>query len=234
MGFVPLFGGTVGGVRASALRAVGGWNTRSITEDTDLTCRLVIQGWKISYINHAECFEQVPQSWNVRRIQLRRWVIGHNECFHRYGRAVLRSPFLKTGARIDLVLTLASYWNAPVLLLGWSVSIALFLAHQVVPSDSLALALLVIGCQMFSSQASLFEITTACFLDQELVRVLLLPISLFNYIATTGAVLLALLSYYSRKIRGGRDFGWHKTIRYQNGSSNGNSNGNANGNGDPR
>ena len=62
LGFVALFGGTVGGVRAEALRAVGGWNTRSVTEDTDLTCRLVIKGWKITYINRAECYEQVPQS----------------------------------------------------------------------------------------------------------------------------------------------------------------------------
>jgi cellulose synthase/poly-beta-1,6-N-acetylglucosamine synthase-like glycosyltransferase len=231
LGYVPLFGGTVGGVRASALRAVGGWNTRSLTEDTDLTCRLVLTGWKISYINRAECYEQVPQSWDVRHLQLRRWVIGHNDCFHRFGFRVLRSPFLKFGARLDLFLALASYWNAPILLLGWSVSVALFLAHRVVPADSLGLAILLIGCQMFSSQASLFEITSACYLDQDILRVLLLPMSLLNYIASTGTVLSALLTYYSRRLRRQGDFDWHKTVRYQNGGGNGNGDGNGNGNG---
>ena len=152
--------------------------------------------------------------WDVRRLQLRRWVIGHNECFHRYGRAVIQTPFLRLGARLDLFLALASYWNAPVLLLGWSVSVMLFLAHQVVPSDSLALALLLIGCQMFLVRPASLR-SLGLFSHQELIRVLLLPISLFNYIATTGAVLLALLKHYSEKIRGRRDFDWHKTIRYQ-------------------
>src|ERR1019366_9714758 len=76
LGLTPQFGGTVGGVRTSALQAVGGWNIKSLTEDTDLTCRLVLRGWKIAYVNRAECYEQVPQSWDVRRKQLRRWVIG--------------------------------------------------------------------------------------------------------------------------------------------------------------
>jgi len=41
---IPQFGGTVGGVRRSALIDVGGWNVESLTEDTDLTCRLVLSG----------------------------------------------------------------------------------------------------------------------------------------------------------------------------------------------
>jgi cellulose synthase/poly-beta-1,6-N-acetylglucosamine synthase-like glycosyltransferase len=43
---VPQHGGTVAGVRLSALREIGGWNDRSLTEDTDLTYRLLLQGWK--------------------------------------------------------------------------------------------------------------------------------------------------------------------------------------------
>src|ERR1700683_4306289 len=111
LGLPPQFGGTVGGVRTSALQAVGGWNTKSLTEDTDLTCRLVLGGWTIAYVNRAECYEQVPQSWDVRRVQLRRWVIGHNECFHRFGFAMLRSPFLGMRERIDMFMMLGCYWT---------------------------------------------------------------------------------------------------------------------------
>ncbi len=38
---VPQHGGTVAGVRRSALREIGGWNEESLTEDTDLTYRLI-------------------------------------------------------------------------------------------------------------------------------------------------------------------------------------------------
>ena len=39
---VPQHGGTVAGVRLSALREIGGWNDNSLTEDTDLTYRLLL------------------------------------------------------------------------------------------------------------------------------------------------------------------------------------------------
>ncbi len=235
LGLTPQFGGTVGGVRASALAAVGGWNTESLTEDTDLTCRLVLAGWRVSYVNHAECYEQVPQTWEVRRAQLRRWVIGHNECFHRFGLRVLRAPHLSIPERLDLFLVLACYWTAPVMVAGWVASIPLFLSGHALPSDAAILALLVISCQTFSSQATLLEMAAACFLDLEVARALLLPLSLLNFAASTGAVCSALTTFYIRRGRG-QGFTWDKTIRYQTGRhANGNGNGAGNpGNGDAK
>jgi cellulose synthase/poly-beta-1,6-N-acetylglucosamine synthase-like glycosyltransferase len=232
LGLVPQFGGTVGGVRTSALRALGGWNTQSITEDTELTCRLVIHGWKVHYVNRAECYEEVPETWKVRSAQLRRWVIGHNDCFHRFAGPVLRSRFLSLRERIDLLLLLACYWTAPLMMIGWLSSAILFLSRQVVPADAFGIALLLVGTQMFSSQSSLAELVIAGFLDQEVDRLLLLPLSLLNFAASTGAVLSALGVYYSKTLLGRREFGWHKTIRSGskgNGSGNGHGTGNGSG-----
>ena len=53
LGLIPQFGGTVGSVRRTALEAVGGWNSLSLTEDTDLTLQLAIHGWKVAYVNRA-------------------------------------------------------------------------------------------------------------------------------------------------------------------------------------
>ena len=230
LGLTPQFGGTVGGVRASALQAVGGWNTKSLTEDTDLTCRLVLRGWTIAYVNRAECYEQVPQSWDVRRVQLRRWVIGHNECFHRFGFAMLRSPFLTMGARIDMFMLLGCYWTAPVLLLAWLASMVLFVSRQALPADTLTLALLLIGCQMFANQASFFELAAACHLDDAPLPALLLPLTFLSFSASTGAICSALVKYYTTTIFGPREYDWHKTIRYR---TNGNGNGNGKTNGGP-
>jgi cellulose synthase/poly-beta-1,6-N-acetylglucosamine synthase-like glycosyltransferase len=215
LGLVPQFGGTVGGVRRTALDAAGGWNITSLTEDTDLTCRLLLGGWKIAYVNEAECFEQAPESWDVRRGQLRRWVLGHNECFHRFGWAVMRSSVLTIRERIDLIFMLACYWTAPVLILGWLASLILFFRQQAVPADALTVALLLIGCQMFSNQASFFELATASFLDQEKEKGLLLPLTFLNFIASTGTICAALGTYYLTRIFRSGEVDWHKTIRYR-------------------
>jgi len=92
LGLIPQFGGTVGSVRRTALEAVGGWNPLSLTEDTDLTLQLAIHGWKVAYVNRAECYEEVVVTWPARRRQIERWAVGHTECFHRYLGQLLRSP----------------------------------------------------------------------------------------------------------------------------------------------
>ena len=76
---VPQHGGTVAGVRRSALREIGGWNDNSLTEDTDLTYRLLLAGWKTVYQNRSECYEEVPETWPVRIKQIMRWAKGHNQ-----------------------------------------------------------------------------------------------------------------------------------------------------------
>jgi cellulose synthase/poly-beta-1,6-N-acetylglucosamine synthase-like glycosyltransferase len=225
-GFSPQFGGTCGGVRRSALRAVGGWNTRSVTEDTDLTCRLVLGGWKVAYVNRAECYEQVPQSWDVRRTQIIRWAIGHTDCFHRFGFKILRSPWLGFWERIDFFLMLACYWTAPIMLIGWMASVFLLFLQRPLPAEALGAALALIGSQMFANQASLLELASASFLDNAGSRGLLLPLTILSFFASTGAICKALGTYYSRAMLGRRDFDWHKTIRYK---TNGNGHGSLNG-----
>src|SRR5205814_9163297 len=56
--FVPQYGGTVAGIRKSALDEIGGWNENTLAEDTDLTYRMLLGGWKTVYENRAECYEE--------------------------------------------------------------------------------------------------------------------------------------------------------------------------------
>src|SRR6202050_5115201 len=82
---VPQHGGTVAGVRLSALREIGGWNENSLTEHTDLTYRLLLNGWQTVYQNRSECYEEVPENWPVRIRQIMRWAKGHNQALAAYG-----------------------------------------------------------------------------------------------------------------------------------------------------
>jgi hypothetical protein len=73
LGLVPQYGGTVGGIRRTALEHVGGWRDDTLAEDTDITFRLVLGGWNVVYQNRSECYEEVPETWPVRIAQIKRW-----------------------------------------------------------------------------------------------------------------------------------------------------------------
>ncbi len=228
LGLIAQYGGTVGGVRREALEAVGGWNVLSLTEDTDLTLQLAIRGWKVAYVNRAECYEEVPVTWEVRRRQIERWAIGHTECLRRYLWPLLRSPHLSRKAKLDGVLLLGVYLTAPLVLLGWAACLLLFFSGQ---SFLPALAAFFLASTCYNAVgnfASFFEIGNSVILDGAHHRVRLLPLNIANFLFSTVTVSLALAKYYGGRILGLRP-PWHKTERYRNGNGNGHASGNGNG-----
>ena len=228
LGLTPQFGGTVGGVRASALQSVGGWNSESLTEDTDLTFRLVARGWRVAYVNRAECYEEVPETWEVRKRQIGRWATGHTECLHKLQSSILRSKALSFWQKLDSLFVLSSYLTAPILVLGWVASLVLFFTQQNSIALLFSLALMFAGYQMFGNQATFYELGVAALLDGASRRVLLMPLSLFNFFASTGAICGALLRFYFGKLRGTGRPRWQKTRRYRE-NGNGNTFGNGHG-----
>jgi cellulose synthase/poly-beta-1,6-N-acetylglucosamine synthase-like glycosyltransferase len=206
------YGGTAGGVRASALEAAGGWDELSLTEDTDLTCRLILGGWRVVYVNRAECYEEVPERWPVRRRQLERWVIGHTRCLHRYWRPLLASPLLGGWQKLDAMFMLCSYWTAPAAVAAWLASLALLFCGDSGALAWLPVAALITGFQLFSGQAAFVEMGTTALLDGLWLRVLLLPLEVLNFFSSTVTVCGALLRYYMGGL-GGRPGTWHRTER---------------------
>lgn len=53
-------GNAVGGVRLSAVVAVGGWSEPASWQHTDITVRLLSNGWKTVYNHRAECLRTAP------------------------------------------------------------------------------------------------------------------------------------------------------------------------------
>ena len=212
-GFNAQFGGTVGGVRLSALNSVDGWNKRSLTEDTDLTFTLALRGWRIAYVNRAECYEEAPASWTVRRRQLRRWVIGHTQCLHDHLIPVLRSRHLTKLEKLDAAMLLGMYWTAPVMIIGWLASLVLFFATPAHYVPVFAIALILLAYQAGANQATFSEIGVAAMLDGASHRVLLIPFNLLNFFTSAGAITAAILRFYWRKLTGKDNRHWDKTKR---------------------
>jgi len=81
LGLITQFGGTVGGFRRGLLESLDGWDESILAEDTDLTFRVYLAGYKIRYVNDAECYEESVENWSDYWKQRYRWAKGHMQWY---------------------------------------------------------------------------------------------------------------------------------------------------------
>jgi poly-beta-1,6-N-acetyl-D-glucosamine synthase len=88
--------------RTSVLREVGGWSTRTLAEDMDLTWTLYERGYGARFHPEAVCYPLEPHDFSFLRKQLRRWSHGfvQNVCLHWTG--LLHVPFLRSAVAVAL------------------------------------------------------------------------------------------------------------------------------------
>jgi len=214
LGLVPQHGGTVAGVRLSALRGIGGWNENSLSEDTDLTYRLLLAGWKTVYQNRSECYEEVPETWEVRIKQLMRWAKGHNQALAAYGLKLLFGYHRATlRERLDGFLLLGVYVMAPVTLIGWLLALALFY-EGVAPLHGVIALLAITAYGATGNFAAFFEIAAANRLDYTRQRICLLPFLVLGFGVSIFSVSQACLSQLLAPITRSQ-FHWDKTERFR-------------------
>jgi cellulose synthase/poly-beta-1,6-N-acetylglucosamine synthase-like glycosyltransferase len=208
---VPQYGGTVAGVRKAALDEIGGWNQNALTEDTDLTYRLLLAGWKTAYENRAECYEEVPERWPVRIRQIMRWAKGHNQAMVSYIVPTAMCSSLGWFERVDGVLLLGVYLMGPVLLLGWLLAVVLFYTGVQIGGGLTVLAL---GAfTTLGNFAAFFEIAAAARLDGSRQRIRLLPLTLFGFTVSLISVSQAAWQQVQESLIGGAELVWDKTER---------------------
>lgn len=211
---VPQHGGTVAGVRLSALREIGGWNDNSLTEDTDLTYRLLLHGWKTAYQNRSECYEEVPETWAVRIKQIMRWAKGHNQAMATYAIRLLLGRHRATlRERIDGALLLGVYAMAPITMIGWMLALAVFY-QGIAPLHGLIALFAITAYASVGNMAAFFEIAAAVRLDTNRNRISLLPflvlgfgVSIFSVSRAAWSQLIALITR--------AEFHWDKTERFR-------------------
>ena len=218
IGAVPQYGGTVGGIRLSALNEVGGWHPNVLAEDTDLTYRLLLANWRTVYLGHAECYEEVPESWAVRFRQIGRWAKGHNQAMARYASHVLFNRNLSLTERLDGLALLGVFLMSPILMLGWLLAIIIAITGSGFDSRyamSLGFVLATAAGACLGNFAAFFEVAAAVHLDNHHRRLRLLPFMLTGFLVSTVAITKATLDwlFLDRLLR--RGFQWDKTVRYR-------------------
>ena len=79
-----IFGGTMGLIRLTALREIGGWAEWCITEDAEASLRLLARGWKSVYINRVFGDGLMPLDFDGLRRQRFRWAFGGVQILRRH------------------------------------------------------------------------------------------------------------------------------------------------------
>ncbi|MEM4755758.1 MAG: glycosyltransferase [Candidatus Woesearchaeota archaeon] len=82
------FCGTAGAIRRSAFEEVGGWNTNSITEDSELSVRILAKGYKSVYLE-LETPSEVPDTFESFIKQQMRWCYGNARVFFDNAKTIL-------------------------------------------------------------------------------------------------------------------------------------------------
>ena len=211
---VPQHGGTVAGVRLSALREIGGWNDASLTEDTDLTYRLLLHGWKTVYQNRSECYEEVPETWAVRIKQIMRWAKGHNQAMVTYALHLLLGKHARHAAR-------KARRHPPPRRLYYGAHHFGGMdpgAHSLLPRHRSApwrdCTTLLDGLCGNWQPGGIFEIAAAVRLDGNRKRIALLPFLILGFTVSIFSVTRAAVTQ-ARDAMTGAEFHWDKTERFR-------------------
>jgi cellulose synthase/poly-beta-1,6-N-acetylglucosamine synthase-like glycosyltransferase len=208
LGLVPQYGGTVGGIRRSALDSVGGWGSDSLAEDTDATFRLLLGGWKTVYQNRSECYEEVPENWDARKRQVTRWARGHNQCFARYLGLLWSRSHVTWLEKLDGSLLLAIYAMPLLMVVGWIVALSLWFLG--VNLAGLIIVLMVTIYSTLGNFATFYEVAAATHLDGTRHRARLIPFIAVGFLVTMFAVASGTLTQMvARDPR--RPLNWQRT-----------------------
>jgi cellulose synthase/poly-beta-1,6-N-acetylglucosamine synthase-like glycosyltransferase len=88
--------------RTPYLREVGGWSTRTMAEDMDLTWSFYLKGYKVRFIPSAVCWPIEPDTFNLMHKQLKRWSAAYLQNVRLHGNRIARIPFLFTAMAVSL------------------------------------------------------------------------------------------------------------------------------------
>jgi len=211
LGLIPQFGGTMGGFRRDIIEFLGGFDTRMLTEDTDLTFRVYLAGYKIRYVNDAECYEEAVEDWRAYWRQRHRWAKGHMQCFFRHLIPLLRSGNLRLREKLDGLLLLNVYFVPILVGLSWLLGAIIFFLFPTTWFEPIWTLLPVFVYSSVGNFAVFFEVGVGTYLDKRMRIGWLIPLLLFSYVLNTLICIKALLDLAFSKIVGSNEHNWAKT-----------------------
>jgi len=218
LGLITQFGGTVGGFRRNLLECLGGWDESILAEDTDLTFRVYLAGYKVRYVNDAECYEEAVESWRAYWKQRYRWAKGHMQCVFKHSLKVLKSNNLRLREKTDALLLLNVYFIPVLVLLSWIIGIPLFFLRSPQWFSMLWTAIPISLYSFVGNFAPFFEVGIGAYLDGRRRTHWLIPLLIFTFLYNVPICTKAFVDVLVSKISGRNDTRWEKTVHSGNGN----------------
>lgn len=198
-------------IRKSVLEELGGWDTKAISEDTEISFRLYKLGYKIAFMPKAVTWEQEPETVKVWFKQRTRWAKGNIYVLNKYIMKIFTEKpskvvfdvlyfflvyilFLSSVFISDFIFIISMVTNIKIQIAGnfnilWIMAYILFILEVAVTLS------------MEKGQSSLNN-------------VLLIPIMYFTYCQMWLLVALnSIIQYWKDKILK-REVKWYKTERF--------------------
>ena len=111
------FNGTAGMWRREAIEWSGGWQHDTLTEDTDLSFRAQLMGWKMVYLLDDDVPAELPVEMNAFKAQQRRWAKGLVQVGLKLMPRIWKHPQLSWQQKIELFFRLFGNCAAMLMIL---------------------------------------------------------------------------------------------------------------------
>src|SRR6266699_1878174 len=198
------FNGTAGIWRRDAIAMSGGWQHDTLTEDTDLSFRAQLMGWKFIYLLDEEAPAEIPVEINACKAQQRSWAKGVMQVWFKLYRRIWYAP-LPLWVKLEMFFRLTGNVSYPLMIVASFMQFPLLLVRYNQPFYHLMV--LDLPLLFFSSvSVFLFYGTAVWYLDEKRApRLLHLPLVMALGIGLAfsngRAVLEALLGVKSDFVR---------------------------------
>ena len=110
------FNGTAGMWRRAAIDYSGGWQHDTLTEDTDLSFRAQLMGWRFIYLLDEDVPSELPVEMNAFKAQQRRWAKGLVQVGLKLMPRLWKNPTLTWQQKLELFFRLFGNCAAPLMI----------------------------------------------------------------------------------------------------------------------
>lgn len=201
----PFLAGNGQLTRRSALEEADGWNETSVTEDLDLSIKLLLNGKSIRYCPEAVLWQEGIDDWTGLLRQRVRWAEGLLKCLFDYQPSILLSRLIPFSKKIDVSFSLTRI-IVPLMLWVWYIYFIASLVLEITLYSGVHPLLLVSLSWFF------FFVILAAFLRFSCFPVPATIVRVFLYWAYSFFWVLAVPLGYCNCIRNIKEIRWDKTF----------------------
>jgi cellulose synthase/poly-beta-1,6-N-acetylglucosamine synthase-like glycosyltransferase len=102
------FNGTGGVWRRRCIDDAGGWSATSLAEDTEISIRAYLRGWKFIYLRDLKVPAELPAHVTAYKSQQHRWAKGYTEILREQVSRIWRTP-IRLREKIEATLMLSNH-----------------------------------------------------------------------------------------------------------------------------